>query len=408
MWDVAIALIAEFWQTTSAMAPYLLFGFLMAGLLSVVISPKTIEAHLGTGGIWPVVKASVFGVPLPLCSCGVIPVAVSLRKHGASKGATTAFLLSTPQTGVDSILVTYSLLGPVFAVFRPLAALFTGLIGGALASFGDRDAATSDGPAEACTAPCCSGEAGGRLIRALRYGFIALPREIGRELLVGLLIAGGVSAFIPENFFAGWLGGGIGAMAAMMLLGIPVYMCSTASVPVARAMIVTAGISPGAAFAFLVSGPATNAASIAAVWKVLGRRTVLIYLLTVALGAMGGGLLLDWLFTRLPDVAAVPEHHGGIGIGSQIAAGALLALLAVAVWPRREHAHQAAQNIELHIKGMTCAHCAGKVRGALMGVPGVQTATVDAGTGMAAIGGERLDRELLRAAIEHTGYEVEP
>ena len=130
--EILTKVIYEFWGTFSDMAPYLLFGFFIAGLLSVFVSPEKVERHLGGNGIWPVLKASVFGVPLPLCSCGVIPVATSLRRHGASRGATTAFLLSTPQTGVDSIMVTFSLLGPVFAIFRPLAAFVTGTVGGVL------------------------------------------------------------------------------------------------------------------------------------------------------------------------------------------------------------------------------------------------------------------------------------
>ena len=146
---------ADFWLVLGQMAPYLLFGFLVAGVLSVLVRPEFVERHLGGRGIWAVLKASAFGVPLPLCSCGVIPVAASIRRHGASKGATTAFLISTPQTGVDSILATFGLLGPVFAVYRPLAALVSGLLGGAVVSAAE-NGAEAPGPSEKCQDACCA------------------------------------------------------------------------------------------------------------------------------------------------------------------------------------------------------------------------------------------------------------
>ena len=158
VWKIA----AAFWGTLSEMAPYLLFGFLVAGLLSVFVRPALVERHLGARGVLSVLKAAILGVPLPLCSCGVIPVAASLRRHGASRGATASFLISTPQTGVDSILVTYSLLGPVFAVLRPLAALLTGLVGGATVDVLAPDGAADDVPTTPCRAECCAGGTEGR------------------------------------------------------------------------------------------------------------------------------------------------------------------------------------------------------------------------------------------------------
>lgn len=284
-----------FWSTLCDMAPYLLFGFLMAGALSVVISPEFIERHLGRGGVTSILKASLFGVPLPLCSCSVIPVATSLRKHGASEGATAAFLLSTPQTGVDSIMATLSLLGPIFAVFRPFAAFVAGILGGTLVETAAPPRAdTIEAPK--CTEECCSSDNGkSKLARVFRYGLVALPREIAGPLIIGLVIAGVISALVPSDFFADKLGKGFVAMLVMMALGIPVYVCATASIPVAAAMMLK-GITPGAALVFLMTGPATNAAAIAALWRVLGRRTTVIYLIVVALTALAAGLSLDYLF----------------------------------------------------------------------------------------------------------------
>jgi uncharacterized membrane protein YraQ (UPF0718 family) len=288
--DVSLA----FWGTLCDMAPYLLFGFLMAGALSVLISPEFIQRHLGKGGIGSILKASFFGVPLPLCSCSVIPVATSLRRHGASKGATTAFLLSTPQTGVDSIMATFALLGPVFAVFRPLAAFVSGVLGGVIVEGTDSDSVEMD--VKECTDECCSDDAkGSKLMRIIRYGFVVLPKDIAKPLLLGLVIAGGIAALVPETFFAEFLGVGILSMLVMMLLGIPVYVCATASIPVAAAMMLK-GVTPGAARVFLMTGPATNAAAIAALWKIMGKKTTLIYMAIVAGTALGSGLLLDFFF----------------------------------------------------------------------------------------------------------------
>jgi uncharacterized membrane protein YraQ (UPF0718 family) len=338
MLDVARQIVTEFWQTVAEMSPYLLFGFFVAGALSVLISQRLVERHLGGGGVLPLVKASVFGIPLPLCSCGVIPVSMSLHRHGASKGATVSFLLSTPQTGIDSIFVTLSLLGPVFAVFRPLAALVTGLFGGALVDvFGNGD--TADPPPEPCTDDCCkSTTVRQRFTGGMKYGFVTLPRDIGKAMLVGLLIAAAISALVPDGFFAEKLGTGIGAKLLMMVLGIPVYVCATASVPVAAAMILK-GLTPGAALVFLMTGPATNAAGLATIWKTLGRRTAILYLLAVAGCALAGGMLLDYLAFQV-NVGVVAHHHEMLPpLVKYVSAVLLLALLAHAIATNKRTHH---------------------------------------------------------------------
>ncbi len=289
----AWSILINFWATVVEMSPYLLFGFFVAGILSGFLSQELVERHLGGSGIWPVVKASIFGVPLPLCSCGVIPVSMSLHKRGASKGATIAFLLSTPQTGVDSIFVTLSLLGPVFAIFRPIAAFVTGIVGGIFVDIFDRTAKSGQSPPKR-TDTCCAGGKTGKVISGLKYGFITLPRDIGRAMLVGLVVAAGISAIVPDGFFADKLGTGIVPMLVMMAVGIPMYVCATASVPIAAALILK-GITPGAAMVFLMTGPATNAASFVTIWNILGRKTAIIYLATVAGCALLSGILLDYI-----------------------------------------------------------------------------------------------------------------
>jgi len=412
MFTILHTTLKEFWHILSEMAPYLLLGFFVAGVLSVIISARKVAHHLGGGGAWPVIKATLFGIPLPLCSCGVIPVAASLRQHGASRSATTAFLLSTPQTGVDSIMVTFSLLGPVFAIFRPLAALLTGLFGGSLVSLLEGRHAAQQ-PAPVCTDECCSPvKTGGPVARIFRYGFISLPQDIGKALLVGLIIAGLISAVIPDDYLSGILGAGIGALLVMMLLGIPVYVCATASVPVAAALIAK-GVSPGAALVFLLTGPATNAAAITTIWKIMGRRTAVIYLLTVAVTALASGLFLDYVF-RFQGSAATAAAPGMLPAPLKtVSAIVLVVILATAMWrssrPAKKTPSRAQEGpmVTLFISGMTCRHCVESVQSALSRIEGVRAVEVDLKKGTAEVVGEGLDVSQLRERVTGLGYTVD-
>lgn len=414
--DWLVSIPSDFWGVLGEMAPYLLFGFFVAGVLSVVISPEFVERHLGGRGLWPVIKASAFGVPLPLCSCGVIPVAASIRRHGAGRGATTAFLISTPQTGADSILVTLSLLGPVYAVYRPVAALVSGVLGGAVVSAADPANATGRGQVTPqCTAACCSdtGRAHGKLRRALRYGFGTLPQDIGPTLLIGLAAAALISAAVPQDYFADLVPPGPVQILVLMLAGVPIYICATASIPIAVGLI-QAGVSPGAVFALLMTGPATNAAAVATVWRVLGRRTCLIYLATMMLAAFAGGLILDRIVTAAEVGQAM--HHGWLpGWVKAVAAAALLGVLIVGAFHRASaahaHAEQAAESQDsrahtIAVKGMSCTHCVNSVRKALLSCEGVTGADVDLASGRAEVLGDGVDPVALVAAAESVGFEA--
>lgn len=428
---------ADFWAVLSEMAPYLLLGFIVAGMLSVLISPELVERHLGGRGVWPSIKAAAFGVPLPLCSCGVIPVSASLRRHGASRGATTAFLISTPQTGADSILVTYSLLGGVFAVFRPVVALVSGIAGGLAVELTEKRGkpANAETPAPPANAQGQkrgkdargngreAGPPAGRIRAALGHAFVTLPGDIANSLLVGLVIAAAISSLVPQDYFAGILGGGIVAMLIMMLVGIPVYVCASASVPIA-AVLVAKGVSPGAVFAFLVTGPATNAATILTVWKLMGGRTTAVYLATIAGSALGGGLLLDLLLNPATMPMVHADHHmhaaGGWMIFKTLCAVFLMGLLVAAIVRRRlkgkvaavpadegETPPPSAQGLELIITGMTCAHCAQAVQQALLEVPGVESAQVDLKTGRASVSGHDIAYNSLFEAVAGLGYRAQ-
>jgi len=411
--DAIVRIPLEAWGVLCDMAPYLLFGFLMAGILSVVTSARFIERHLGHSRISSIVKASAFGVPLPLCSCSVIPVAASLRKHGASKAATTSFLLSTPQTGADSVMVTLSLLGPFFAVFRPLVAFITGVVGGLAVAISGRNGSAQEETVPPCEDSCCDPAVGvGKFRRILNYGFSELPADIAGALLVGLLVAAVIGALVPEGRLGEVLGTGLVAMLVMMAAGIPVYVCSTASIPIAASLILK-GISPGAALAFLMTGPATNAATIVTVWKTMGRRVAIIYLSTVAVMAIASGLLLDHLVT-LRGGAGLPRMPAMLPPWAKtLAAIALLTVLVSAIVRTRRRSRASAPSPErppglrMRISGMTCAHCVANVQGALAAVEGVDTVDVDLKRGVALVTGTGLEIDALTNVVENLGYRVE-
>jgi uncharacterized membrane protein YraQ (UPF0718 family) len=338
MKEFIVSIAADFWGTVAEMSPYLLFGFLAAGILSMLVSQRIVERHLGGRGIWSVLKASIFGVPLPLCSCGVIPVSMSLHKHGASKGSTIAFLISTPQTGVDSIFVTLSLLGPVFAILRPIIAFVTGIVGGVLVDlFSGGSQTDRPGPAK-CTDECCGGAEKRKITRGLKFAFVTLPRDIGGAMLAGLVIAALISVFVPNDFFAEKLGTGVSAMLVMMVLGIPMYVCATASVPIAAALILK-GLTPGAALVFLMTGPATNATSFVTICKVLGKVTAITYLATIAGCSLLSGILLDYIVASVSP-GAVGHYHGWMvpPIFKNISAVVLLGVLVFALLTKKEKA----------------------------------------------------------------------
>lgn len=444
MWHYVELIARECWLVLGQMSPYLLLGFLVAGALSVLVSPAFVERHLGKGRSGGVLKAVVFGVPLPLCSCGAIPLAASARRHGASRGATVAFLLSTPQTGVDSIAATYAMLGGVFAIFRPIAALATGLLGGLLVQVTDSGeaershpsgkAASGDKPL-ACTASCCnSTRPEGPLLRMLRYGLITLPRDIAWPLILGVAIAGAIAAIVPPGAMQPYVGGGVLSMLAMIAIGIPVYICATASVPVAAGLI-HLGASPGAALAFLIAGPATNAATVMTVWRVLGRRALICYLLTIVLSAVLCGLTLDAVYSTASPAGSASQLdcHRHIAIIDHFWAAALLLVLAVSLAAGREagagvssasgkpgaeaaatgpaSGEQASisptRQIVLEVKGMTCNHCAAAIRQALHGMPGVVEASVSLKPPRVVVGcRQSVSTEQLTAAVESLGYQV--
>ena len=346
------------WDLVAEMAPYLLFGFAVAGILHVLVRKEFVERWLGKPGLSGVVKASVLGVPMPLCSCSVIPVAASLRKSGATRGATASFLSSTPQTGVDSILATYALLGGLFTAVRVIVAFICGIVTGYLIELFCKDTNEAKPAAPAMTLTpsaaspltppnsgampaqdCCASKKPAEKrspMEAARYGFITLPADLANALIIGLLLAGLITTLLPEDLLSGSLSTGPLAFLLATAISLPLYVCATASIPMAYALL-AAGLSPGAALVFLITGPATNTATIVTVWKMLGRKATAIYLISLlAIAWLAGGLFNAALHSEAAATAA--HHHEALhpSLWEHGSAVLLIGLLIFSVWKSRQ------------------------------------------------------------------------
>ena len=316
------------WYMLVEAAPWLLGGFLLAGVVHVLVPVSAVTRHLGKPGASAIVKAALLGIPLPLCSCSVIPVASSIRRQGASRGAFASFLISTPETGVDSIAISYAMLGPFLTIVRPVAAFVTAVTAGLLVGrsdgtsvardIGDAGAPTgtdSCGSSQGCAAESSPADGAsttrrslsGKMAAAVRYGLVDMITDLSPWLVLGFLLAGLAAAFIPQGFLESHVGAGLPAMLLMLVVGLPMYVCSTSSTPIAAALIAR-GLSPGAALVFLLAGPATNRATMVVVSRVLGRRGLVVYLISIAAVAILFGLLVDALLPSLPvSLAGLPD-----------------------------------------------------------------------------------------------------
>ncbi len=422
--NTAINILREIGLVTGDMAPYLLFGFGIAGVLHIFTSESWLQRHLGGPGFKPVLKSVLLGVPLPLCSCGVIGVSASLRKQGASPAAVTGFLIATPQTGVDSILATWGMLGPVLGVFRPLVAFITGLVGGAVVALLDKTSSSEHQERTETNTECCSAGNKSKITfgEALRYGFVTLPRDIAKPLAVGIVLSGLMGALLPKGILAPYIGGGLSAMIVMVAIGIPLYVCATASIPLAVGFI-HLGATAGTALAFLIAGPATNAATIATVWKTLGRRPTFIYVGAVAIGGILSGLLFDTLAQQfMTDISGFTQAHAHhtaeAGDTNFFAAFLLLMVLANSLYGNKARRYlfgasdgtmptgEGKNSIELTISGMRCENCARTVSKELETLSGVEAVTVNLENGKARIIGKLDDPEPLLQTVKKLGYQV--
>ena len=395
------------WDILLELSPALLAGLLLAGLLHAFLPDGLVQRQLSQRGLRSILRAVLVGVPMPLCSCGVVPTALGLYKDGASKGATTGFLISTPQTGVDSILVSASFLGWPFALFKLGAAAVTGILGGWLA---DRLAPSDEPVAPKPVTPSEPPPPSRRLGEALRYAIYDLFGAIDRWIIFGVIAAAVITTATPPDFFQQlhWTQGLTG-MLLMLAVALPLYVCTTGSVPIA-AGFVAAGMPAGTALVFLMAGPATNIATIGAIYRTLGGRILGVYLGTVIVMSIGLGMSFDFI---LPSASAIAHHAHGDDRWLETAC----ALGVIGLWlyleVRRRQKRAAAPSPEgsnvdmtLNVEGMTCPHCVANVKKTLEGLDGVDAAEPDLDTGSVAVRGGKLDPAALRSAIESAGYQV--
>ncbi|WP_371194034.1 SO_0444 family Cu/Zn efflux transporter [Glaciecola sp. SC05] len=312
-------------------APWLLLGLLIAGVMHELVPVDILQKHMGSNSLSSITKAALIGAPLPLCSCGVIPAALGLRRSGASKSSTVSFLVATPETGVDSVSVSYALLGPVFAVVRPIAAILSAIYAGVLVKLFDKDEALAVENAPVQSDSCCNKQKTSccetaepsksksvsvwqKSLSVLSFASGKLLSDITFWLLLGLSMAALIQTFVPTDFLTQW-GDGFVAMLVMALIGIPMYICATASTPIALGFLV-AGLSPGAVLVFMLAGPATNVSTMGMIGKEMGKRTLALYLFAVVSAAMtlGYGLNLLWATMQwaLPSSQINTHEHSAI------------------------------------------------------------------------------------------------
>jgi uncharacterized membrane protein YraQ (UPF0718 family) len=341
MFNLIRAVIEASWSLLLDSSVYMVFGILVAGLLKIFLSPETVARHLGSGRFSSVVKAALLGVPLPLCSCGVLPAAVFLQKQGANKGATTAFLISTPESGVDSIAISYALLDPIMTVIRPVAAFITAMAAGFIENIIDwpEPLAPNIGipvnnqrEKDMTSAPDIPANNGkwSRTIDALRYALVDVWGDIALWFFAGLLIAGLIMVLIPDELMTRWLDGGFSSMLIMLVIGIPLYICATASTPVAAALILK-GVSPGTALVFLLVGPATNITSLSVLIGILGKKGTVRYLLILSSCAILFGLIVDQLYVMagISPQAVIGEASELVPYGLKLVGAFLLLFISI-------------------------------------------------------------------------------
>ncbi|WP_457575021.1 SO_0444 family Cu/Zn efflux transporter [Desulfolithobacter sp.] len=339
-------LLGASWEMLQDASIYILFGLLVGGLLRVFLSPAYVAAHLGSGRFVSVFKAALLGIPIPLCSCGVLPAAASLKKQGANKGAVTAFLISTPESGVDSISITWALLDPIMTVARPVAAFFSAFFAGIAENvLSPPRAGKTMQPDLSCTIDnCCDGvdcppdehrnhhSFSEKLSAGIRFAVTDLWGDLAGWFFVGIILAAIVTVLVPDDTISRYMGGGIGSMLLMLGFGIPLYICATASTPIAAALILK-GVSPGTALVFLLVGPATNITSLSVLLGILGKRATTLYLVSIAVVSVLCGLAVDAIYLALGISATAVVGQAGTLLPAWLETGAALFLLLISIRP---------------------------------------------------------------------------
>lgn len=427
-----MGLLNEIAKTFLEMAPYLLLGLTFAGILHVLFTKELVARHLGGHKISAIIKSALLGVPLPLCSCGVVPTALSLRKSHASDGATVSFLISTPQTGVDSIIATYGMLGPVFAIFRPIAAFIMGIAGGVVTNLFDRGGkteATQDSEllstdCKICVEPLPHKHSFIEKIWSMaKYGYGEFLDDISKQLVVGIIISGMISYFVPDDFFTRYIGNRFLEMVIMIIGGIPLYVCATASIPIAFALMMK-GVSPGAAFVFLAVGPATNAATITLIGNVMGKKIVVVYLGVITFFSVIAGYIFNFIVDNFYGGKIDIKHMEG-HVHSEVSPGLIFGIIFLIMlllslfrnffpdtWNRFIVKRKGGRVAEVQgetaivgVEGMTCNKCVLHVTEGIQKVKGVADVQVSLKKKSAAVSGD-FNIDEVKAAVKDAGYKV--
>lgn len=424
MLEIIVNYLIALWDLTLEMSPYLLLGFFIAGVLYIYFPKEKVTRYLGKNNFRSTLNAALIGVPLPLCSCGVIPTGISFYKNGASKGSSVSFLISTPQTGVDSILATYALLGLPLAIIRPIIALITGVFGGLVTNSIEKKNNLASGQGVTESEKSLNGS-GSRLRKMFHYAFVEFLQDISKWLIIGLLLAALMAVLIPDDFFTTHLNNEYLSMAIVLLASIPLYVCATGSVPIA-AVLLMKGLSPGAAIVFLMAGPATNAATITVIGKVMGKKTLFSYMASIIGGALFFGILVNELLPREWFTSHMVQLHDGHGahlipewlkIGSSV----LLVLLLINGYVQKYLAGKRINESKISeveidnnmsektvkVSGMTCNHCKANVQNNLSSIQGIENIEVDLESGKVRMTGETIDLAEVKNKVESIGYQYD-
>jgi len=384
----------------TSMAPYLLLGMFIAGILHVFIGTDFITRHLGKNNLGTIIKASLFGIPLPICSCGVIPVAASLQKEGASKSATLSFLVSTPTTGVDSILASYSLLGPLFAIFRPLAAFVSGITIGVLNFIFNREPHKKIFIEHTHSKSDIKTKV--KIKEVFKYGFYELAEDIGKWLIIGVLIGGVLTVAIPQEFIEKFLPHQWMHFIIMLGVALPLYVCATGSIPIAAAFL-QMGFSPGAALVFLIAGPATNTVTLSFVRSKLGKRAFYLYIISIVSISLIAGIVFNYVFAMLGgEISIISPHGEHISHTLRLVSGIILTII-IFIGLIKFKKETVEMKNEFIVGDMTCKHCKMTIEKKLNSLEGVTKVSVNIDKKTVGVDGDT-SVDKIEEAIREAGY----
>lgn len=399
MLDTFLNILIEIWHLLLVVSPWLLLGLLIAGIIHSFIGEEFIRRHLGGSGLIPVLKSTVFGIPLPVCSCGVIPIAAGLRKDGASKASTMAFLVSTPTTGIDSLFVTYAFLGGIYMIARPLAALIAGLFIGVLVySTGKEQVPELSEHGSHARITMLE-----RIKQTLNYGFRILPEDIGKTLLLGIIAGGVLTALLPKDIASVYLSNPLIAYPLMLAISVPLYICAIGAVPIAAALLLK-GLVPGAALTFLIAGPATNTITLAFVGKKMGKMILMLYLIAIISIAIIFGMLFD-VITQGFNVQHIVSPGEKLPYTLQFTS-TILILMIIGLTAVKKKNKGYEMDYSFYVPNMTCKHCQITIEQALKKVSGIKKVKLYLDEKLVEIDGD-IDEEAVVKQIENAGYTVE-